>query len=239
MFKKSSILTGLGLTNITLATIILIFSNLTNAADIWPAREYAMGPTEYVRIYVALRTANPELAVAAIATLRLAMIEEFGEEEQRNLVAAGNSIDLPSVDLPSVDNIPRGILKRYYSYLLIDAGLSQENLYKVSHLVYDFFESNDLDLDKFHTRYDEYFQKKQYSNARILSNSLCAYSIGAGREKIAREAIKKSLVALEAWPEARQDRSYEFTQNEWISENIPELIEIVRSARSVYERDKD
>ena len=57
-----------------------------------------MNATDYLKIYVALRTSNPKLAVAAIATLRLAMIEEFGEEEQKNLVAEGNSIDLPSVD---------------------------------------------------------------------------------------------------------------------------------------------
>ena len=50
-----------------------------------------MSPTDYLKIYVALQTSNPKLAVAAIATLRLAMIEEFGEEEQKNLVEKGNS----------------------------------------------------------------------------------------------------------------------------------------------------
>ena len=93
-----------------------------------------MNATDYLKIYVALRTSNPKLAVAAVATLRLAMIEEFGEEEQKNLVAEGNSIDLPSVD-----NIPYRILDGYYCYLLIEAGLSRENLSKISHLVSRFF----------------------------------------------------------------------------------------------------
>ena len=201
---------------------------------LYRSRGCVMNATDYLKIYVALRTSNPKLAVAAVATLRLAMIKELGEEEQRNLVAKGNSIDLPSVD-----NIPSEILNGYYCYLLIDAGLSRENLSKIDHLVDDFFRPNDLDLDRFHTQYDEYFQKKEYWHARVLSNSFCAYSIGAGREKIAHEAIKKTLVALEAWPEARQDRSYEFAQNEWISENIPELIEIVGMARSLNEMRQD
>ena len=50
MFKISSIFTGLGVTNIALVAIILSFSNLTNAADIWPAMiTPEVGKTYYTR----------------------------------------------------------------------------------------------------------------------------------------------------------------------------------------------
>ncbi|MFO8019056.1 MAG: hypothetical protein R6U96_10495 [Promethearchaeia archaeon] len=199
-----------------------------------------MNRDDYLKIYLALRTADPRYATAAIATLRLDMNRNLGEEIQKQIITEGNSISINKNDF---DNIPLEIQNGYFSYLMIEGGLDPENLNAVTHLLRDIFlpidQDDDGSEDQLIQTYQEYLDEEDYSNARIISNKLLARALRNQDQPLARDAINMTLEALNQWPRARNNRGYEFEQNNWIRDNIQDLMRTVDGATQIMETSID
>jgi len=196
-----------------------------------------MDQNEYLRIYVALRTADPRLAAAAIATLRLSMSAELGEEVQRSLVQRGNA-----VEVVLRNRIPFPIHQGYCETLFRRAGLTPVELNSLSHLLSDFapellgeeWPDPDALLAACQARLDI----QDWHNARLTSNHLLAFALMRGDVLLAEKAVKLTIDALSQWPEAREDRPYEFAKNEWILAHLNELVGRFQEANELYQRDR-
>ncbi|MGV9205605.1 MAG: hypothetical protein ACOC44_16455 [Promethearchaeia archaeon] len=195
-----------------------------------------MNRDDYLKIYLALRTADPRYATSAIATLRLDIERNLGEEVQQEIVTEGNSI---SIERNDFDNIPLEIQNGYFSYLMIEGGLDSENLNAVNHLLRVIFLPIPQDEDGFEEQmiqtYQEYLDEEDYSNARIISNKLLARALRNQDQNLAIDAVNMTLEALNQWPGARNNREYEFEQNNWIRENIQDVMRTVAGALHLME----
>jgi hypothetical protein len=196
-----------------------------------------MNQNEYLRIYVALRTADPRLATAAIATLRLSMTAELGEEVQRSLVQRGNA-----VEVVLRNRIPFPIYQGYCETLFRRAGLTSDELHRVSHLLSDF--APELlgdewpDPDALLAAYQARLDIQDWHNARLTSNHLLAFALMQGDVLLAEKAVRLTIEALNRWPEAREDRPYEFAENEWILAHLSGLVDRFQEANELYQRDR-
>lgn len=171
-------------------------------------------------VYAALSSSTAPEHVAAVASVRLLLIEAVGEDRQRALIAAWNDSTSAAAPVREDHAELHRLAADGVAFAFVEAGMPIEWARR-QYAIFQHMPPGKAAPDRIADQVrDAARQAGDFSRARIVGSELIARAVLDGDANAIRESAAENLAILSEWeaarPNLREERGYEFDQHEWL-----------------------